>query len=131
MVYRDFFDDENNKKTKLIASNYKSITEEMSSEEAITKDITSFAMCLLYDKPMLYNCRSKATATCADDDEYDPAKGREICNVKADLKYHRKMYDRYLKLAWVLRRVSNRLMEYVDLHQKKIERLEKDLDQYM
>ena len=47
------------------------------------------------------------------------------------LKYHKKMYDRYLKVAWMLRRVSNRLMDYVNMHQEKIERLEKDLDQYV
>ena len=131
MVSREFFDDLKNRKTKLKAHGYKGVVDEMSSEEGFTKDVTNFTLCLLYDKPMLYDSTTRVTATCAGDDDYDPAKGREICNVKADLKYHQKMYDRYLKVAWLLRKVSNRLMEYVDFHQKKIERLEKDLKQYM
>ena len=131
MVVRKFQDDKKHKITRLHAYLYRNISDEMSSEEQVTKDITSFVLSLLYENTMFYNnCRTNVTATCADEDEYDPEIGREICNAKADLKYHKKMYDRYLKVAWVLRRVSNRLMEYVELHQRKIERLESDLDQY-
>lgn len=131
MTIRDFIHDKWEKKTKLTAYGYRCIEKEMSSEDDFTKNITNYALDLLYDVPMHYRFVVKSTAMCAEGDEYDPKKGEEICNVKADLKYHQKMYDRYLKVAWLLRKVSNRLMEYVDLHQKKIERLEKDLEQYM
>ena len=40
------------------------------------------------------------------------------------------MYDRYLKVAWLLKKMSDRMMKFVELHQKKIERLEEDLKQF-
>lgn len=130
MVKRNFCSDKDSGITSLYASDYRGISREISSEEEVVKKITKFTLCLLYEFPLLHSCGVYATSHCSPEDEYDEKKGKEVCNVKADLKYHKKMYDRYLKVAWMLRRVSNRLMDYVNMHQEKIERLEKDLDQY-
>ena len=136
MVYRKFHESKDHKVTVLKASGYKGIAREMSSEDFMTRLITICALNELYkdafENRMIYDDFSiHSKAKCADDDEYNSTVGREICNVKADLKYHRKMYDRYSMIAWVLWEVSKKLTKYIEMHQEKIERLERDLDQYV
>ena len=133
MVSRKFHESKDHKTTILKASGYKGIGREMSSEDFITRLIAICTLNELYkDKRMLYDdFVITAKSKCADDDEYNTTVGREICNVKADLKYHRKMYDRYSMIAWVLWEVSKKLTKYIEMHQEKIERLERDLDQYV
>jgi hypothetical protein len=133
LTRRIFTEDFQNNKTMLSTGCYKGIYRELSSEERITKGIVYYVLNKLCGKTMWWDWQTgcDTQSKCSDEDTFDPKTGRDICNIKSDLNYHKKMYDRYLKVAWVLRRVSNRLMEYVDLHQKKIERLERNLDQYV
>lgn len=121
------------KQVDICANFYRGISTEISSEDKITRDIVEFVLSKSFGNSMWYgfDCDIVTSARCDCADDYDKDTGKEICNVKADLRYHRKMYDRYLKVAWILNRVSNRLMKYVEHHQKKIEKLEKDYEHYV
>ena len=131
MVCR-FAIDKHNGKIFINAGGYKGISEELSSEDELTQEVVSYILHYSYGKPMWYStdCVVDATATCDKEDEFNEKTGKTICESKAALKYHQKMYDRYLKVAWLLKKISDRMMKFVELHQKKIERLEKDLEQF-
>ena len=121
------------KETKTSVYNYPGINKELSSEDVITKDIILFTLRKLYGEDTMWRqseTYTDAKSKCDQDDIYDEEIGKDICSIKADLKYHQKMYTKYLKVAWLLKKISNKLMKYVDVHQKKIERLEKDLRNY-
>lgn len=133
MASRFFNCDSDLKEVKVSVYNYPGINKELSSEDAITKEIVHYTLKKLYGEDIMWRQSEtdiNATSKCDSEDAYDENAGKDICSIKADLKYHQKMYTKYLKVAWLLKKISNKLMKYVDVHQKKIERLEKDLRNY-
>ena len=133
MASRFFNCDSDLKEVKVSVYNYPGINKELSSEDAITKEIVNYTLKKLYGEDIMWRQSEtdiNATSKCDSEDVYDEDAGKDICSIKADLKYHQKMYTRYLKVAWLLKKISNRLMKYVEVHQKKIERLERDLENY-
>lgn len=133
MTIRTFKCEPDKKKTTLNAWKYKGIRNEMSSVDSLGKEVTRYILKSLYGRAMWYtgDCEVVVSAHCADGDEYDEKVGKEICNVKADLKYHKMMYNRYLSIVWTLSMLKFKLEKLMNMHQEKIERLEKDLDQYV
>lgn len=133
MNYKTFDIDLANNKTKLKTQYGRGISREMSSEDFVTRYIVYRILKYSYGNQMwlLNDCVIETEANCSDGDQYNLDTGHKICEIKSDLKYHRKMYDRYLKVAWILRRISNRVMDYVERHQSKIERLEKEYEKYV
>lgn len=133
MTIRTFKCDPDKKKTTLDAYMYRGIGDELSSVDTLGRDITRFILRHLYGRTMWFtgDCEVKSSAKCADGDNYSEKVGKEVCNVKADLKYHKMMYDRYLGVVWTLSMLKFKLEKLMNMHQEKIERLEKDLDQYV
>jgi hypothetical protein len=124
-----------NKELKRIDSlaTYKGIKKEISSFDKRSKGVVySILMDLYENKPMWgENCQIEMNALCDPRDTFDETKGKEICNIKSDLKYHQMLYNRYLSIYWTISILKMRIEKIMRKHQEKIERLERDLNQYV
>ena len=138
MTKREYKIDPEKKEVRLTKSGYKGIKSELSSVDFISKCIAwsildSIYITNFYDHTMWFskNCRIDAIAKCDDEDKFDEKIGMQICDAKADLKYHNMMYNRYVYIDYVLGKLKLAIAKLEKKHLEKIERLEKDLDQYV
>lgn len=138
MTTREYECDQAKKEVRLHASGYKGIKNELSSIGKFSKIGKIIVSLILVDhygskNTMFFqnDCSVNSHATCQDGDEYNENIGKEICNIKSDLKYHNMMYNRYVYVDLVLGKLKLAILEFEKKHMEKMERLEKDLDQYM
>lgn len=134
MVNREYDVNYDEKKVTLKATGYKGINKELSCLEQIQKSIVRIILRYAYpfDK-YLYGQNSyiSTTAKCDNVDDFDVETGKRICDIKADLKYHNAMYNRYVYVEYMLGKIKVAIAKLEKKHMEKIERLERDLDQYV
>ena len=134
MTTREYECDQAKKEVRLHASGYKGIKNELSSATWLEKMIVGDILWDIYNETNMWEssgCNINVSTKCQDSDEYDEKTGKEICNIKADLKYHNMMYNRYVYVDYVLGKLKIAIAKLEKKHMEKMERLEKDLDQYM
>ena len=134
--------DSDKKEIKLSKRGYRGIANEISSMCDVGKGIVEELLDDVYlkvendrliDETMFFKdtCKVTVSAKCSDEDDFDEDTGMRICEVKADLKYHNMMYNRYVYIDYMLGKIKLAIAKLEKKHLEKIERLERDLDQYV
>lgn len=145
MTKREYKIDPEKKEVRLKKSGYKGICRELSFINLTGKNVIELILNYSYldfiensektdviDNSMfIFPNDINTTAKCSDDDIFDEKTGMRICDVKADLKYHNMMYNRYVYIDYVLGKLKLAIAKLEKKHLEKIERLERDLDQYV
>lgn len=142
MTTKEYKIDSDKKEVKLSKHGYRGIANEISSMCDAGKDIVWNLLGDTYlreendrfiDDTMFFKntCKISVSAKCADEDDFDEDIGMRICEVKADLKYHNMMYNRYVYIDYMLGKIKLAIAKLEKKHLEKIERLERDLDQYV
>ena len=139
MTKSEYKVDPEKKEVRLTKSGYKGIKSELSSVDFVSKGIISDILDSTYlimnsgDYTMWFpnDCIVNTVAKCDDEDDFDEMTGKRICDAKADLKYHNMMYNRYVYADYVLGKLKLAIAKLEKKHWEKIERLERDLDQYV
>ena len=142
---REYKINSNKKEIRLTKTGYKGIERELSSTNLLGRRVIETILDGIYKKDKYYydedysenntmwnsyNCVIKSSAKCDDGDKFDEQTGMRICETKADLKYHNMMYNRYVYIDYVLGKLKLAISKLEKKHLEKIERLERDLDQY-
>lgn len=141
MATKEYKINSEKKEVRLRKFGYKGIDREISSMCDVGKDIVWDLLANTYlkeendrviDDTMFFKseCKVTVSAKCADEDYFDEDIGMRICEVKADLKYHNMMYNRYVYIDYMLGKIKLAIAKLEKKHLEKIERLERDLDQY-